>query len=279
MELKFACADFTFPLLKHDDALTLIAMMGFDGVDIGLFEGRSHLKPCGQFGDIARNARELRAKAQSRGISVADVFLQSSPDFKERAVNHPEKSRREEAREMFHKCLEYSAECGSSHMTALPGVNYDELGAEKSYALCCDELAYRCEEAKKAGVIFSVEAHIGSIVPAPQDALRLVSDVPGLTLTLDFTHFMRMGVDTAAGLPLVAKASHFHARSAANGRLQTIFAENTIDYPSIIKEMKASGYNGYIGVEYTWQEWENCNRVDNVSESILMINYLKKLLS
>src|SRR4051794_26852684 len=37
MKLKLACADFTFPLLSHDHALDLIAILNFQGVDIGLF--------------------------------------------------------------------------------------------------------------------------------------------------------------------------------------------------------------------------------------------------
>ena len=45
MKPKLACADFTFPLLPHAKALDLIAMLGIKGVDIGLFEDRSHL--CG----------------------------------------------------------------------------------------------------------------------------------------------------------------------------------------------------------------------------------------
>src|ERR1041385_8229426 len=45
MKLKLACADFAFPLLPHDRVLDLIAMLEFEGVDIGLFEGRSHLWP------------------------------------------------------------------------------------------------------------------------------------------------------------------------------------------------------------------------------------------
>ncbi len=43
MKPKLACADFTFPLLPHANALDLIAMLGIKGVDIGLFEDRSHL--------------------------------------------------------------------------------------------------------------------------------------------------------------------------------------------------------------------------------------------
>ncbi len=37
MTPRLACADFTFPLLPHDKSLDLIAMLGFEGVDIGLF--------------------------------------------------------------------------------------------------------------------------------------------------------------------------------------------------------------------------------------------------
>jgi len=36
MKLKLACADFTFPLLSHDKSLDLVAMLGFQGVDIAV---------------------------------------------------------------------------------------------------------------------------------------------------------------------------------------------------------------------------------------------------
>ena len=32
MRLKVACADFTFPLLRHEKALDLVAMLEFEGV-------------------------------------------------------------------------------------------------------------------------------------------------------------------------------------------------------------------------------------------------------
>ena len=52
MKPKFACADFTFPLLPHEDSLQLISMLGFDGADIGLFEERSHLWPSREFENV-----------------------------------------------------------------------------------------------------------------------------------------------------------------------------------------------------------------------------------
>ena len=34
MRLKLACADFTYPILPHQQALQVIAMLGLKGVDI-----------------------------------------------------------------------------------------------------------------------------------------------------------------------------------------------------------------------------------------------------
>jgi len=81
MIFPLACADFTFPLLSHENSLDLISMLGFDGVDIGLFEGRSHLTPSQEFRDTAAG-ETLRRKVADRGLKVADLFLQMDPDFK-----------------------------------------------------------------------------------------------------------------------------------------------------------------------------------------------------
>ena len=93
MTPKLACADFTFPLLSHDKALDLVALLDFEGVDIGLFEGRSHLWPSRVFQDLKGSARELSGKLRDRGLELADVFLQTAPDFTSVAPNHPGRRR------------------------------------------------------------------------------------------------------------------------------------------------------------------------------------------
>ncbi len=275
MKPKFACADFTFPLLSHDQALDLIALLGFEGIDIGLFEGRSHLQPSQEFRQLQRRARHLGCKLADRGLAAADVFLQTAPDFESLAPNHPQPGRRRKARDLFLKTLEYAHECGGRHVSALPGIYFAGEPKARGFARCCEELAWRCEQAHKAGIIFSVEAHVGSIAPTPLRALRLVQSTPGLTLTLDYTHFVRRGVDQAAVDPLIAHASHFHARGARKGRLQAPFKANTIDYARVAKLMQQSRYCGYIGIEYVWIDWEHCNEVDNISETILLRDHIR----
>jgi len=276
MGYQYACADFTFPLLPHRNVLELIRLMGFDGVDVGLFENRSHLQPSIVFGKPSENGRKLGCHAKEAGIAVADVFLQSDIDFSTRAINHPNENVRREEREKFKKLINYALAAKSGHITCLPGVYFKDETQESSYQRAVEELLWRIEQANRAGIIFGIEAHLGSIVDAPEKAEKLVSDAEGLTLTLDYTHFTKVGIPDEEVKPLINYASHFHARGAAKGKLQTILPENTIDYNEIVKEMKKTEYDGFIGVEYTWTEWEDCNRTDNVSESILLMQRLKQ---
>ena len=72
MKLKLASADFTFPLLPHKRALDLIAMLEFDGVDIGLFEGRSHLWPSQVLKRPIKAGAQLARRLADRGLRGAD---------------------------------------------------------------------------------------------------------------------------------------------------------------------------------------------------------------
>ena len=276
MKLKLACADFTFPLLPHEHSLDLVAMLEFDGVDIGLFEGRSHLWPSNELESPAKNGARLGRKLAARGLRCADVFLQTAPSFIPYAINHPDAGRRRRARDWFLRTLDYATAAGAGHVTTLPGVYFDDEKRAVSWRRCCEELAWRVDRAGEQGLVFGVEAHIGSIVPNPMAALRLVREVPGLTLTLDYTHFTRRGMPDRAVEPLIKYASHFHARSARRGRLQTSFQENTIDYSRVLRLLTKASYRGYVGVEYVWTDWEHCNEVDNLSETIQLRDFLRK---
>jgi sugar phosphate isomerase/epimerase len=273
---QLASADFTFPLLPHDKVLDLISALQLEGIDIGLFESRSHLWPSREFKQLSTSAKALRDKLTDRGLAPADVFLQLDSDFVPYAINQRDAGRRQHARDEFLRTLEYARELGSPHVTTLPGVYFEtEESAADSWQRSQDELAWRVERAKSHDIIFSVEAHVGSLAPNPAEAERMVRGVPGLTLTLDYTHFTRIGLADAEIEPLVQYASHFHVRGARKDRLQTSFKNNTIDYVRVLQAMRACGYSGYLGIEYVWIDWEHCNESDNLSETILFRNFLR----
>jgi sugar phosphate isomerase/epimerase len=278
MSHRLACADFAFPLLSHDQVLDLVSALKFEGVDIGLFEGRSHLWPSREFAQGAKSAKQLKRKLDVRGLKAADVFLQMAPDFAAYAVNHPNAARRRKARDWFIRTLDYAGECGAGHVTTLPGVYFlDDEPRGESWQRCCDELAWRVDECRARKITFGVESHVGSLAPSPRSAARLVQCVPGLTLTLDYTHYARRGVADSVVEPLLKYATHFHVRGACRGRLQTSFAKNTIDYRRIASVMREVGYAGWIGIEYIWIDWEHGNENDCLSETILFRDFFRSL--
>ena len=200
------------------------------------------------------------------------------PDFVPFAINQPDRARRQKARDWFERTLEYAAWLESPHVTTLPGVYFEsDEPKDASWRRSQDELAWRVDRAKQHKLVFGVEAHVGSLAPDPAEALRLVDGVPGLTLTLDYTHFTRLGLPDSAAEPLLKHASHFHVRGARQGRLQCNFKDNTIDYGRVVKLLGALRYSGYLGIEYVWIDWEHCNECDNVSETVLFRDFLRSV--
>jgi sugar phosphate isomerase/epimerase len=274
MKLNLSCTDFSFPLLKHDRALAVIALLGLRGVDVGLFEGHGHLKPSRELLKPVRNGAALKRKLAAHGLKAADIFLQIHAGFVEFAINHPRASRRIVARDTFLRALDYASEAGSAHITILPGVTFGEELRRASITRSVDELAWRVTQAKAAKLQLAVEPHVGSLINTPERALDLAKHVPGLGFTLDYAHFTRAGITDARIEPLTQFATHLHARTARRGRLQSSLKENAIDFPRALAALRKNKFAGWIALEYVWIDWEHCNEVDVVSETILLRDQL-----
>lgn len=271
--IDLACADYSFPLLPHEKAMDLVALLDFTAINIGLFAGRSHLQPDDVLADMPAAARALSQKLQDRGLAFADIFYQAA-SFEDRAANHPDADQRRQSRDLFVRMVEFALRCNARHLTGLPGVPWDGEPYDTSLQRCAQELAWRVAYAEQAGLIYAIEPHLGSIVPTPDAVQKLLDLTPGLTLTLDYGHFVYQDIDQISVDRLIPHASHFHARGAAPGRLQAKFQENTVDFARILSALGNAGYTGYIEIEYVWIDWQGCNEVDNISETIQLRDHL-----
>jgi sugar phosphate isomerase/epimerase len=277
--LKLACADFTWPLLAHERVLDLIRLLDIDGLDLGIFAERSHIRPEMVRGDIPMWSGILKERIARAGLELADFFFQASPSFEPLAINNPDPAPRDEARAMFDDMLEMAHRLESPGMTILPGARFGDENWDASIRRSSEELKWRLDAAAKRGLALSVEGHLGSNVDTPEKLARLVEMTPGLKLTLDYTHYTSVGFADAEIEPLLAHARHFHCRGAAPGRLQTPFSENTIDYARVIGRLREIGYAGYFAIEYVWIDWQDCNRTENVCETILFRDLARAVLA
>ena len=124
MKRKYACPDFSFPMVRHDQALKIIQTLEFEGVDIGLMKDRTHLQPADQLIAPEKSGQALGERLRAQGLKPSDLFLQAGLDFSQVAINRPEPKARGALRELFVRALDYACAMGSGHMTVLPGASF-----------------------------------------------------------------------------------------------------------------------------------------------------------
>ena len=274
--MKLACADDTFRLLEHEHILELVRLLGLDGVDICLMEARSSLRLEDVRADAAGSAARVGEQVRSRGLEVADVFVIPWTDFRTLAPNHPDAKERAASMALFEDVLDFAARLRSPGMTILPGIDWEHETPDDSLARAAVELSRRVEAARAQGVRLSIEPHLGSVAPTPARALALLERVSGLELTLDYSHFVYQGIDESEIEALAPFARHCHARGARQGRIQAPLRESRIDFERMVDVLGAVDYDGFVGLEYVWLDWEHCNECDNLSETILLRDRLRE---
>lgn len=271
----FSCADYTFPLLSRNQSLQLLRLLEFDFVDIGLFERNPSYLPSDLMSKPVEFIREVERDLASAQIRPSDVFLQIGKDPPESSANDPDPTVRARNRRVFERAVEFCAAICCGHLTGLPGVNH--TCKETDFGLAIQEAVWRVEACKAAGIVYSIEPHIGSICADIESTRHFLSQVEGLTLTLDYGHFVCAGEGSREVHSLLPFASHVHVRGGAPNRLQTSVAENTIDFEGMMSALYDRGYAGKFALEYVWIDWQGCNLSDNLSETILLRDRLREI--
>jgi sugar phosphate isomerase/epimerase len=278
--LRLACADDTFRLLRpHRAVLELVAAIGVGGVDLFLAGNRSVIRPEDVRADVAGAAAQISRDVGAAGLKVSDLFVIPWTDLETMAPNNPDQEQREASRALFLDMLELAARLGAPGLTTLPGIHWPGETYEASLGRASQELGWRAERAHRESVRLSIEPHVGSIVPAPEQALRLLEETPGLEITLDYSHFVRQGLEEQDADSLIPFTRHVHVRGATSERIQASLSDSTIDFERMLGALAAGGYDGYLTLEYVWLQWEHCHECDNLAETILLRDRLQAALA
>ena len=128
------------------------------------------------------------------------------------------------------------------------------------------------------GLAVSIEPHLESVTDTPERTLQMLDAVPGLTLTLDYSHFVHAGFRQPEYEVLDPHARHMHVRQAAPGRLAAPVAEGTIDYRSALTHLRDVGYHGAFTTEYVRSPWYGQDAVDTERENELMQREIVELV-
>lgn len=238
--LEFSCHTWAFSDLTLPEALGTIARMGFRYVDIG---SGSNLNTQRAAENPQRAAVEIRADLDLFNLKLADLYLLLP------RISLADEERRQKELEQFRALLPFAEALGAPGITLSPGLAHP---AEDVEAL--DRVIVALREmlnlTKPLGLQLSIEPHMDSMAESPEVALKLLKEVPGLKLTLDWAQLVCQDIFHDDIIKLIPHARHIQLRQAARAQLQTPFERGRIDIPRVVKDVLDAGYQGILCVEY-----------------------------
>ncbi len=279
MAIKLSCSDYTWPGLQHATVMSVIADLGFDGVDIGVFNTQTHVTVPAIIENPSACAEDVLRISGRAGLRVSDVFLTAADTLESLSPTSRRKADWDQLQKIFEALIEFAVVVGSSGITMLPGVIENGVSPEEARDLSAERLSVLIGLAADSGLATSVEPHVGSIIEDPKSTLELLEMCPGLTVTLDPSHFGFLGWPVSSLIPLIARTRHVQVRPAALGVMQTRLVDNQLDLELLICELVKQDYQGWIASEFVWMEKWGCDRVDNTSETKFLGQFLRNLLS
>jgi sugar phosphate isomerase/epimerase len=269
-----SCADYAFPLLPREQRFALVRMLGFNYVDLGLFERSEGLKPGQMTATPRKFGRQLKRDLIQAGLRASNVFLQTGLTLKDSSDNVSSAIVRSRNRKAFLLTLELCSELECTHITGLPG--WLQKGVEDKEAVdrAIEEVSWRHHISAGSGIRYAIKPHVDSVCSSIATVRTFLESVPGLTLTLDYGQFVSQRISSREVHTFLPNASHIHAHGAAPRRLQIALEKSQVDFGGMIRRLHKNKYSGFVAIEYLRDSWNGCNRTDNVSETILLRNRL-----
>jgi sugar phosphate isomerase/epimerase len=267
-----AAHSWSFPHLDLSAACRHAASLGYDALDLGSgdFGVPAGIDVPAVVADEHFSARAHRA-AGDAGIVYTDYFV-ALPH----AVNDPEPGAAAENAEVFRALVPRLVVAGIPGVTFSPGL-YAGRFWDETFASAATSL--RELVAIGSGLQVRIEPHVDSVADTPRRTLDLLGLVPGLTLTLDYSHFVVAGFAEIDIEPLTAFASHIHVRQARSGELAAEVERGTIDLRRLLNRLLAGGYDGAIAIEYVSHPWHGQDRINVTVENAVMLAQMRAVLA
>jgi sugar phosphate isomerase/epimerase len=231
---------------------------------------------------VRRIVDPLQLKVDDSFIWFRNKFVQELQDELQCTITQPDPLARQDNFEMFKAFTHFCVALGCPGITLSSGIKYKERGFsfEQVYEIARAELSRMVDFAGERGVEVRPEPHSESIMGTLATCKQMLADVPGLKISLDYSHFMPQGHSIEDVHALIPFAGHVHARQANRQRLQCRYDEGILDFEAIVRELARQKYRGNIALEYVSVNYRGCNDIDVITETLKLkedlVKYLEK---
>lgn len=258
-QITIACHAWAYNNLSFDDAVGTIARLGFRYIDLG---SGPHL-------DVGRAAAYPQAEAD-RILALLDEFELEITDLYLMMphTNAQDPAKREAHLSLFERLIPFAEALRTPGITISPGIIQPD-GLEHSMARAVPALLRMLQAAEDTDLRISFEPHMDSVAQRPEHAMLLLEAAPGLSVTLDYAHFVTQGIVRREIEPLMEHIAHVHVRQARRGVLQTRYDDGTINIAELVEDLYEIGYRGALTVEYmTTVGWHGMQKVSITRETV-----------
>ncbi|WP_267242441.1 sugar phosphate isomerase/epimerase family protein [Streptomyces sp. PR69] len=241
--------------LRLDDALALLADLGYDGV--GLTLDHMHLDPLAP--DLAVRTARLARRLDALGLTVTvetgaryvlDPRRKHGPSLLD-----PDPADRAARRELLTTAVRVAADLGAHAVHCFSGITPDDTDADTAWKRFEESLTPVLAAADAAGVPLAVEPEPGHLLSTLDDFHRLRRALGGpapLGLTLDIGHCQCLeplppSDCVRAAAPWLRHVQIEDMRRGVHEHLP--FGEGEIDFPPVLDALAATGYRGLTVVE------------------------------
>ena len=272
LTMNIACSTTVFSRMTLEEALSRISALGFTCVDLLMMENWAHINPSELVEDVrgyATEVKKLLKQYRLKPVAInGNVSHQlSAGDDAQRASNMKEAE----------ALMEFAGSLKIPVVVLQPGGATGNESYDVAFEASATALSRIVAAAGSRGVTLAIETHSGSLAEGYHEALRFVSEVPGLKLAYDPSHFVMAGLNMGESKTLLPHTAHVHLRDAVKGNFQAPMAAGELDFMWVLEAIDASGYHGSIAIEYL--DNRESNRESNREGEILSdVHTLKQLL-
>lgn len=247
--MKLGYSTWGMPTVPVDTAITHIANLGYDGVELTI---------------IPRFTTELSTLDGAERKRIAALLQQHNLELPAIAAHSslletdPEAHQKNMWRLKGGVDLAVDLANGGdpAAVNTTPGGKPEEWEAKKDFLT--ERVGELADYGASRGVTIAMEPHIGAIIDTPAKVLELLDLVnsPFLKVNFDISHFDIVGMPTAETVAALAPVSaHTHVkdqRGTAPEHEFLIPGEGPFDYVDYLKEMQKHGYDGFITAEVSF---------------------------
>ncbi|MFI6010861.1 sugar phosphate isomerase/epimerase family protein [Streptomyces sp. NPDC051243] len=241
--------------LRLDDALALLADLGYDGV--GLTLDHMHLDPLAP--DLATRTRRLAQRLDALGL---DVTVETGARYvldprrkHDPSLLDPDPDARARRVDLLIRAVRIAADLGAHAVHCFSGITPPGTDPDTAWRRLAVALTPALDAATTAGIPLAVEPEPGHLLATIADFHRLrrtLGEPEHLGLTLDIGHCQCLEpLSPADCVRAVAPwLRHVQIEDMRRGVHEHLpFGEGEIDFPPVLAALAATGYQGLTVVE------------------------------